>query len=91
MQGLNAVALERRISEEGFTALTPPNEPPEWLGYFGDEQPRVWTMDAAGNISRSWEWVDMVSWHDVVAVRLEWRDGKPIDVLDLDSDDWDYF
>ena len=24
MQGLNAAALERRISEEGFTALTPP-------------------------------------------------------------------
>lgn len=89
MQGLNAVALERRISEEGFTALTPPNEPPDWLWNFDDEQPHVWTMDAAGNVSRSRQWLDMVSWHDVVALRMEWRDGRPIDVLSLgDDDDW---
>lgn len=46
-------------------------------------------MDAAGNVSRSWQWLDMVSWHDVVAIRMEWRDGREIDVLSLwDDDDW---
>lgn len=85
----NAVALERRITEERMFALDPPGEPPEWLYQFDVEQPLVWTMDAAGNVSPRWTWADAVAWHGVVACRLETRMGKPIDPADLDDDeDW---
>lgn len=86
--GLTA-ELERRIAEERMFALTPPHEPPEWLCQFYTEQPLAWTMNAAGEVSRDWEWLDAVSWHDVVAVRLEWRNGAPIDPDELNDDDWE--
>ena len=88
--GLNAVALERRISEERMSALTPPYEPPDWLCQFDDVQPQVWTMDAQGVASRSWEWLDRVQWHDVVALRMEWPHGDPIDIGGLGDWDDDY-
>lgn len=53
-------------------------------------QPQVWTMDAQGHVSRSWEWLDMVSWHDVVAIRMEYPHGQQIDIEALGDDDWDY-
>lgn len=84
---MNAVALERRISEERMSALTPPYEPPDWLWNFDDVQPRVWTMNAAGEASPRWEWLDQVQWHDVVAIRMEYPHGQQIDVEALG--DWD--
>lgn len=86
---MTSLYLEQRIAEERMHELRPHGREPEWTGHFMSEQPRCWTMDRDGAASRSWQWLDCIAWHDVVAVRLEYDHGQPIDPDQL-GDDGDY-
>lgn len=77
------VMLDRRIAAERFTELEPHEERPDWAGLFDIQQPKVWTMNSDGETSRSWTFLDEVSWHGVVAVRVEDVYGRPLDPEEL--------
>lgn len=85
-----SVHLERRIAEERMHELSPDGSPPDWLWQFSSDQPHVWTMDRTGALSRSWEWLDLIDWRDVAAIRMEYAHGQPIDTSDL-SDHMEWF
>lgn len=85
------VMLDRRIADERFTELEPHEERPDWASMFDIQQPKVWTMNSDGETSRSWTFLDEVSWRGVVAVRVETPYGLTIDPLDLDDDDGDFW
>lgn len=84
------VMLDRRIAEERFTELEPHEERPDWASCFDIQQPKVWTMTIDGETSRSWTFLDEVSWRGVVAVRVEDTYGRPMDPADLDHN-WSDF
>ncbi len=86
-----SVRLERRIAVERMHELSPHGCPPGWLWQFSSDQPHVWTMDRAGVLSRSWEWLYMIDWRDVAAIRMEYAHGQPIDPADLNDEDLDWF
>lgn len=89
-RAIATVHLERCIAQKRMFELQPHGCEPDWLWQFSSDQPCVWTMDRNGSVSRSWQWLDMVDWHDVAAIRMEYAHGHPIDPNDLNDaeDGW---
>lgn len=93
MKADQRVMLDRRIADERFTELEPHEARPDWASMFDIQQPKAWTMTSDGTISRSWVYLDEVSWSDVVAIKIEDIYGRPLDPLDLEATyngDYDY-
>lgn len=83
------VMLDRRIAEEGLTAINPPFQRPDWIVELNRFSfvPLAFVMTGDGVVGRRRVLADEINWHSIVAVRFETPLGNSIDLADLCNDE----